>query len=155
MTPSPTTENDHAAAVSEMERQFAALFVQARRAIRERAALIHPDLTVLGFHTLSTLVRRGPQQQSHLADWLSVDKAAMSRTVTHLVDLGLADRSQDPRDRRAQQIAVTDDGQSRFEMISAHQRAHLHERLGTWPAEDVRQLAGLLARFNETAADGD
>lgn len=139
----------HDGAIAAVEQQFAAVFVRARRATRQRAAAVHPDLTVLGFHVLSVLARTGSRTQSELVGILSTDKAMMSRTISHLAGLDLIEKTPDPQDGRVQLLALSSRGRRRFEALKGTERRRLHERLHEWELADVRTLARLLERIND------
>ncbi len=69
--------------------------------------------TGLSFSQLSVLMRlfhRGNCGVSEIGGQLGVTNAAASQTVDHLVRLGLIIRTEDPEDRRAKQLALTNKG---------------------------------------------
>jgi DNA-binding MarR family transcriptional regulator len=68
--------------------------------------------------------------------------------VKVLEELGLIERRPDPDDRRAHLLALTSEGQRRLDTVRVARRERFHALLGTWPEEDVRVLATMLARFN-------
>ena len=123
------------AAITEAERQFAGVFVRSRRATRERAAAVHPDLTVLGYHVLSVLVRTGQQAQSTLVEQLSTDKAMISRTVGHLSELGFLERATDPCDRRVQLLTLSaaERAERACPLCGAPMTPHVIDRSGPKP----------------------
>jgi DNA-binding MarR family transcriptional regulator len=56
---------------------------------------------------LMTLWERGPSTVGELSASLDISKSAMSQVVDRLVDLGWAERSKDPDDRRRTIVALT------------------------------------------------
>lgn len=136
-------------AVDEVERQFATLMSGARRRMRDYAALVHPDLTPLGFTILVLLRQCPPLPQSELAQQLHADKGAVSRSVTQLEDLGLVTRTPAPDDRRVALVALTEAARQSLVGITERQRGLLHDRVSAWRVAEVRQLGDLLARLNE------
>ena len=135
--------------IDEVERQFAAMLLQGRTAMRERAALVHPDLPPIGFSIMALLGREGNQQQVELAHRLVVDKGVVSRTVKLLESLGLVLRAPDPHDGRAHLVGLSEEGQRRFGEVILRQRQILHEKLSQWDPAEVRRFADLLAKLNE------
>ena len=133
----------------EVERQFAVMAVNTRKALRARAAAIHPELPTVGFTILGILAGGGDQQQVGLAGQLGADKGTVSRTVKQLQALGLVRRVPDPGDGRAVLVGLTGDGRRRFEDAGEHWRNILHERLRQWDPAEVKRFADLLARLNE------
>ncbi|GAA3691820.1 hypothetical protein GCM10023081_31640 [Arthrobacter ginkgonis] len=136
--------------IEEVERQFSAMFLQFRTAMRERAAHVHPDLPPIGFSIMTLLAREGNQQQVELAHRLVVDKGAVSRTVKLLESFGLVLRAPDPHDGRAHLVGLSEEGRRRYDDVIVRQRKILHERLGLWDPEEVRHFGELLAKLNES-----
>lgn len=54
---------------------------------------------------------------------------------------------------RAHLLALTGEGRRRLDAVRSARLEHFHGRLSTWPEEDVRTLATLLARLNALNAD--
>ena len=61
---------------------------------------------------LYRLYYQGQCGVSDIADHLAVTNAAASQTIERLVQQGLLDRSEDPNDRRAKQIALSPAGRA-------------------------------------------
>jgi DNA-binding MarR family transcriptional regulator len=99
------------------------------------------------FGLLATLVVKGPQRSSALAEAVRADPSTISRQVAQLVRDGFVQRRNDPEDGRATQLAATQTG---MEMVAEH-RARRNEAIAgmltSWPAEERRQFARLLERF--------
>lgn len=136
--------------VEEVEQQFSALYVNAYRGLRRRAASVHPQLVTTGFRLLNLLFLRGSLQQVEIAEVLELDKAVVSRTVKQLGELGLVGCSPDPHDGRASRVALTAEAQDRLQAVNDLERTALESRLAGWRTEEVRQLAQFLLRLNET-----
>jgi DNA-binding MarR family transcriptional regulator len=69
--------------------------------------------TELSFSQISVLMRLkhgGKIGVSEIGDQLSVTNAAASQAVDRLVNLGLIERSEDPDDRRAKRLVLTQKG---------------------------------------------
>ncbi|MTD15891.1 MarR family transcriptional regulator [Nakamurella sp. YIM 132087] len=131
-----------------IEEQIALLFRRARTYSRSAAAEVHPDLAPAAFSMLVRIVDAGALRTAELIEIFGIDKAAISRQVNQLVALGLADRSADPTDRRAQIIEPTADGTARCRAATARSRGALRSQLQEWTPGEVRDLGRLLARFN-------
>ncbi|TCJ00690.1 MarR family winged helix-turn-helix transcriptional regulator [Aeromicrobium sp. IC_218] len=136
-------------AVEDVERQLVRMMSDSKRRFRDLATQVHPDLHAPSLALLIHLVREGEQPQGALAAVLHADKGQVSRLVTQLVDLGLVVREPDPADRRAMTVAATDQARRRIDEVGWPQRRMLHERLGGWQLDDVRELAELLRRLND------
>ena len=76
------------------------------------------DETDLSFSQISVLMRLkhgGKSGVSKIGNQLGVTNAAASQAVDRLVDMGLIQRSEDPDDRRARPLALTQAGQAVIE----------------------------------------
>lgn len=148
-----TAGDDEIAAVEE---QLRSLFVRVRAVWKEAAAAVHPDLQPVGYKILSAVVRRGPMHAGAIAEALEIDKSVVSRQVRHLEALGLATSLPDPNDGRARIIEPTPVAVERVGRRSSRMQQQLYAQLRTWPADDVGELARLLARLTgDVLADGE
>ncbi|MCQ9162601.1 MULTISPECIES: MarR family winged helix-turn-helix transcriptional regulator [unclassified Arthrobacter] len=136
-------------AIRDVERQFGIMIIKTRKSIISRAAAIHPELQPMGFKVLTILSQSGPIQQIALAHKVDADKAAMSRSIKQLEELGLVARTPDPSDGRAHLVAMTDQAHTRFDATQAQARKVLYDRLAEWDTGEVRRFAELLDRLNE------
>ena len=121
-----------------------------RRVIAERARLVHPDLQPASYLMLGHVAENGPMRASAVADLFTVDKGAISRQVTHLMELGLVQKTRDPEDGRAWLLSATPDAVERLQTVTEQRRTHLAERLEGWEAGDLDLFTDLLARYNDS-----
>ena len=119
-----------------------------KRVIGERAQAVHPDLQPASYLMLSWLADEGPLRASAMAESFNLDKGAVSRQLTHLLELGLVTRVQDPEDGRAMLVAASEDAVRRLADVTAHRRKWLDERLGDWSAEELDDFVAALGRYN-------
>ncbi|PYY60648.1 MarR family transcriptional regulator [Curtobacterium sp. MCSS17_011] len=136
-----TTDTDNA--FIRIERQFMAIFALSRHSLREQAAQM--DLQPVGYRVLVELVVIGSSGAGDLAEALGIDKAALSRQLSHLESLGLVTRERHVEDRRAVVIRATPIAINRIQSIRDSARSAFRERLGSWPHHDLEELARLLA----------
>ena len=76
------------------------------------------DATGLSFSQINILMRLfhgGCAGVSDIGDQLGVTNAAASQAVDRLVQLGLIERTEDPEDRRAKRLALTQKGRTLIE----------------------------------------
>ncbi|MBE3066049.1 MAG: MarR family transcriptional regulator [Chloroflexi bacterium] len=76
------------------------------------------DATGLSFSQINILMRLfhgGSAGVSEIGDQLGVTNAAASQAVDRLVQLGLIERTEDPEDRRAKRLALTQKGRALIE----------------------------------------
>jgi DNA-binding MarR family transcriptional regulator len=136
--------------VRRIEDEVGVLVRRLRRVIGERAREVHESLHPSAYLLLTYVADRGPLRASAIVEHFAMDKAAVSRQVQLLMDLGLVDRTPDPEDGRATLLSVSADGRSRLADVAAHRRKLLDERLGDWDAQELADFAGDLARYNAT-----
>lgn len=136
--------------LTRLEHEVGVLVRRIRRVIGERARLVHPDLQPAAYLMLAHVVEGGPVRASTVADLFGIDKGAISRQVTHLMDLGLVEKSRDPEDGRAWLLRATSHAQERMASVTQTRRRHLAERLVDWDEGDLDTFTDLLARYNRS-----
>ncbi|WP_418907484.1 MarR family winged helix-turn-helix transcriptional regulator [Glutamicibacter endophyticus] len=132
----------------QVEEEFTATLIRARRTLRRRARQIHPELQPAGYKVLALLMKRDGQQQNELAEHLEIDKATVSRIIKQLETQGLITRISDPADRRAQLVSITDEARTSWIATGTEARQNLRRKLDEWSDEDVQRFAELLHRLN-------
>ena len=140
----------HDLAIGAVEEQFALLINRIRNGIRDRAERISPGLQPAGYKLLSMVSRSGAVRAGALAEMLAIDKSAVSRLVHQLETLGLVTKTPDPEDGRASLVVATPEGERRMESTRANDQAMLYQQLSSWDEAEVRRLAELLAKLNDT-----
>ena len=128
-----------------LEREVGVLMQRARRVMAVRAQFVHPDLAPTAYLVLGLVCERGEVRASAVAECFQIDKGAVSRTVQHLVDLGLVDRLPDPEDRRSWILQLTPQGRTQFLAMAAEHEAWLIELLGEF--EGANRLYELLGQL--------
>jgi len=118
----------------------------ARLGRRMRQRMPGEELDFSAILLLKALLR-GPLRMSALAAALELDASTVSRQVRHLEDRGLLERTSDPDDRRASQVALSEKGRARLEEGAARRRAMVSDLLRAWPGEDRERLRQLLTRL--------
>ncbi|PPF09390.1 MarR family transcriptional regulator [Rathayibacter sp. AY1G1] len=147
--PTPDSARDVDSAIASVEGELSTLFNRVRAAMRSYAERLHPELTPLGYKTISALERRGPVHSGVLAELLEMDKSALSRQITALDRLGFLERTPDPQDGRATILSVTPATAARLREIRSSNQALMHEELRSWALADVELFASLLHRIND------
>jgi DNA-binding MarR family transcriptional regulator len=101
-------------ALTEVIREWSGVFM--RRSGRDFRGFM--EETGLSFSQLNILMRLfhgGRCGVSEIGERLGITNAAASQSIDRLVNLGLIKRSEDPEDRRAKQLALTQAGQALIE----------------------------------------
>ena len=137
-----------------LEQEVGVLIRRVKRVIGERSAAVHPDLQPASYLMLAYLGQHGPMRASAAAEMFHIDKGAISRQVTHLVELGLVERTQDPDDGRASLISATPSAVERLTAVAENRRQWLDERLGDWDAAELEEFTRILGRYNEALNQG-
>lgn len=138
----------------------AALTVLVRRARlpdahAAAAAAAGVRLDRASYVVLSRIGEWGPIRLSELAGRLGVDVSTASRHVHRLVTDGYITRADDPTDRRAALLSLTEPGTEAVDRIRAARRDALGRLLDDWPADDRAALARLLSRLAESLTAGE
>jgi DNA-binding MarR family transcriptional regulator len=103
------------------------------------------------FFLLSLLAER-PARLTDLACRVGLDASTISRKLQELEAAGLTTRQDDPADRRAALLTLSEQGLETLSRVGDARRAHLGELLADWSEADRLELARLLGRFAETVA---
>ncbi len=151
----PGAESAHAHAVQGLEDAFAELMTAFRRVYADAAARVAPGMLPASYKLLSTLARTGPITLSALAERLTADKGMVSRNISELVALGLAERTPDPQDRRARLIVLTPHGHERLGFARAPNEHRLNGVLAEWPASTIDELTRLLRALTSGRTPGE
>lgn len=132
-----------------LEAEVGVLIRRAKRAMRDRGRLLHPDLPPGGYMLLTWVAEHGPLRASALVDGLGIDKGAVSRMVQAIVDLGLLERHPDPEDGRASLVSVTALAREGLDRVARERRVRFNDRLAEWSPGEIDRLSGMLSRYNE------
>jgi DNA-binding MarR family transcriptional regulator len=92
---------------------------------------------------LFQLSHRGASSVAHIGDRLGVTSAAASQMLDRLVQQGLIARSEDPNDRRAKQVTLTEEG-----------RRFVEEAMGAWQRWFRSVAEEMSAKERETVVAG-
>lgn len=98
------------------------------------------DLRILHSAMLQTLERGGHPTVKELAALVSRSESRTSRVVDQLVRRGLVERYEDPDDRRARRLRISDDGAALLRRI---REVRISAQLELWQylTEEERQVA--------------
>jgi DNA-binding MarR family transcriptional regulator len=124
------------------ERLFATLKWREARGLERPAYIL-----------LNRIAVDGPFRLSALAVEVALDLSTVSRQVAALESAGLVGRYQDPSDKRASLVEVTDLGREVFAENRDRWLAIWEELLSDWTPEQRREFAALFTRLNESIAE--
>jgi DNA-binding MarR family transcriptional regulator len=99
------------------------------------------------FPILKLLTHQGPMRLSALAQVLGLDASTVSRHARQLEDKGLLERTDDPDDRRASRVAVSERGQDCMAKVFETRRELITHSLDGLSGTERDTLRDLLARL--------
>lgn len=141
--PAPTV-SDRVPEPASVEDALMAAMARIGKRLRQRTAGDESDVDFPTFILLKTVAHLGPMRLSALAAELSLDASTVSRHVKSLEDAGLLERSTDPDDGRAFQVALSPEGTARIEAAGARRRELIGSLLADWNDQDREDLRRLL-----------
>lgn len=99
------------------------------------------------FPLLVMIERLGPIGIVDLADRVGRDYTTVSRQVSKLEELGLAERRESAADRRVREAVVTAQGKVMTDKVDAAREKMAREIFADWDAGEVTDLIRLMRRF--------
>lgn len=106
------------------------------------------DVVVLGM-----LDAHGALRPGQIAGRLGCGPSVVSRQLATLTEAGLVARETDPLDGRAELVTLTATGRERLGRVREALARRLADRLGDWPADDVRRATALVDDLVERLLD--
>ena len=88
-----------------------------------------------------------------LAETLSLEASSLVRIVDHLIESGLVARHEDPQDRRAKILRLTDEGRKTAELMDSALRPFRRKLFGAFEPGDVEACLRVLAGLPEVIAN--
>ncbi|MFD7876789.1 MarR family winged helix-turn-helix transcriptional regulator [Streptomyces sp. NPDC059766] len=141
--------SDREASIDVIQRELVSF---ARRA-RQKAAQLHPELSLVAHSMLDHIDKHGSCHASDLAGHFLLDKSTVSRQIAMLEAEGLIVREPDPKDNRKQTLKASGKGLELLQGANRRRRASFESRFTDWDDADLSQLAAYLRSYN--AADAD
>lgn len=127
------------------------LLHDATRLLRKRfetqAATL--GLTSAQWRLLVNLIKRGPQPQARLAEFLEIEPISLSRLVDRMAEAGWVERRPEPSDRRIRIVHITDKTRAVIAPARDLAEAIYAEALAGLPPETVATLMAALRRIND------
>lgn len=101
-------------------------------------------------YTLLSRLELSPMSISELSTVLGLDTSTLNRQTGALTRAGLVDRIPDPSGRLARKFQIRPEGQQRLDQERQQNVEAMARVLREWSSEEVADLAGILARFNQS-----
>ena len=109
-------------------------------------------LEPLSYNALLLLDGEPGLRMGELRGRLLCDKSRATRVVDRLEQFGLAERVEDPLDRRATRVVITPKGEAQLARARQVHDASLEKRFGTLSQREQEQLEGLLNKLTASLA---
>jgi len=136
----------------EAVREWAEVF--GRRSMREALRFWREsELTMPQVSTLMRLHHEGACGISEVGSHLGVTNAAASQMVEKLVQQGLLERAEDPRDRRAKQLTLTPKGRALIQTGLEARRRWLEELSTALTPEQQKAVIAVLPYLTQAARE--
>ena len=136
----------------EIEQQLLLLF-RRTQAIHVRTSSGEVLLERSSYGILCLILDEGPQRLGTIAHTFNLDPSTITRQVQAVVNLGLAEKTVDPSDRRATLLSLTAEGRVAIKEARAHRRAMLETLMHHWTDDERREFGRALRRFNTTVEE--
>ncbi len=115
--------------------------------VRRELAKIYrddPGLNEPEWKVMTTLAHFGPLPSGDIGHYVTLDRVAVSRALTRLIDLGLATRSENPADQRMFTVDLTPRAARIYDRMTAQSLEIEETILATLAQDEVRELLRLL-----------
>jgi DNA-binding MarR family transcriptional regulator len=107
------------------------------------------------FPLLVMIERLGPIGIVDLADRVGRDYTTVSRQVSKLEELGLAERRENHVDRRVREAVITARGKAMTDKVDAAREKMARDIFSDWKVGEVRDLIRLMRRFADAVTQGN
>ena|GEM_PF-395275 len=146
------TNNISEVNVIEVLDQLDAMMLKFGRAMSSDGPFIHLGVTPPQYMLLRTLSHEGASRVCDAATLLGVGNPAASMLIKSLESRGLVHREQDPDDRRAVQVAITDEGREIVSSGEQFRREALLRHTKSVGLGDMETFMRVLGVFMEAMA---
>ncbi len=108
------------------------------------------DLTIGTRAVLEKLIIQGPQTVPELAKALNVERQYVQRSVNDLLDKKRVEKRQNPTHKRSSIIAITPEGQSKFEALHSQEYEILQNTAEKLSIKEIDNALRVLQLLSET-----
>jgi DNA-binding MarR family transcriptional regulator len=111
------------------------------------------DMAIPEWRVIAVLARRPGLSATEVAQRTAMDKVAVSRAVSALLDAGRIQRDIDGDDRRKSVLRLTEAGRAVYEDVAPRALAYEQRLLGALRVDERQALDRLLARMEQVTAE--
>ena len=142
----------------ELATAFGGVFLRLTRLLDKRMA--REGASLARTRVLLMIDRRGSVKASDIAEVFGLAPRTVTDTLDGMERQGLVRREPDPKDRRAKQIVITDEGRRALAATEPLRRDLLGQVLGSLTSNEQDEFARMLAKLEgalaiQEAADSD
>lgn len=112
-------------------------------------------LAIPEWRVIAVLAKRPGLSATEVAQRTAMDKVAVSRAVSSLLDAGRIERDTDADDRRKSVLRLTDAGRAVYEAVAPQALAYEQKLLESLRADERQALDRLLARMEQLTAEAE
>ncbi len=116
------------------------------------------DENALSFSQVNVLMRlfhSGKSGVSQMGEEMGITNAAASQAIDRLVNMGLIARSEDPEDRRAKQLVLTEKGRGLVNRAIESRSRWVEDLTASLSPQDQQRIASALELITEAARKMD
>lgn len=146
----PTPPRIERQVLDDLELQ-SAVMVRNFELLRRRGEM-YGDINRAEYLLLRILDSDGPSDIGSLAKRIGLDPSTAGRQVNAMEEDGLVRRDPAPTDRRRSIIAPTDKGRRLMRTVRRQRRQNTEDLLAQWSPRELRTLARMFRRWNETVS---
>jgi len=132
------------------------LMWKATRALEAHAnASLHGlEMCPSDFAVLEALLHKGPLPVNAIGKKVLLTSGSMTAAVDRLAERGLVERRDDPEDRRARVVHLTDAGRKLIRKLFAVHERDMERAVSALNVRELEELSGLLRKLGR-GAEGD
>lgn len=106
-------------------------------------------MSKLQFFTLMMLYRKGPKTMTDLASVIQISKQQLTPLMDRILELNLAERMPDPKDRRVIRIEISQAGKEAIDTMMKQNLQTVAARLTVLSEEELVELDTMMVRVRE------
>jgi DNA-binding MarR family transcriptional regulator len=133
--------------------EFEAVIHRFARLMGSQADKLDDRLSPPQFMALRHLEHAGPMRVSELAAQLGVKSPAASMMLNHLFEDHLVDRDEDPDDRRATLVSVSEEGRRELRAAEKKRRVFMRSMTGRLSDEEIDAIVTGLNKLADAATE--
>lgn len=131
-------------------RSFDSLFhlvIMLKRKMHEKVEKLDLGITPMHVRVIKIIHRKSPCTANDISQFLSRDKAQVTRLLSSLIDLGLIEKKPNPEDKRSQLLSITESGAEILNQIEDIDADIFQQMCGDISEEDLKQFKAVASKM--------